>query len=159
MTIRITFEAASVSALRAAVAEFFAEETARLNHTGVPAADAPAAEPVKRGRGRPPKAAPVAASAEFPDEVETPPAPAPTTPTTLPNFTAPAKAPDFTAPVSAPTKDAIRALLIEVVKQKGAVECGNLCRKHGGPNLSALDPKVYPAIYADAQAMLAAGEG
>lgn len=56
------------------------------------------------------------------------------------------------APVDVAT---LRSTLIEVVKQKGRDACGELCRRYGGPNLSALNPAVYSALYADAQALLA----
>jgi hypothetical protein len=52
------------------------------------------------------------------------------------------------------TKADVQKLLIAVVQQHGRDECGKLCQKHGGPNLSALDPSVYPALLADAQAVL-----
>lgn len=104
------------------------------------AASAPDDDQPKRGRGRPRKVEPTATSDEFPAEVEAPVAPAP----------APV------APASA-TVDAamLRPVLIEVVKVHGRDKCGELCRKYGGPNLSALDPKVYPALYAEAKELLA----
>ena len=51
----------------------------------------------------------------------------------------------------------VQKVLIAVVQKHGRDECGKLCAKHGGPNLSALDPSVYPALLADAQAVLAYG--
>jgi hypothetical protein len=128
----------------------------------------------KRGRGRPPKAAPVAASAEFPSEdVDVKPDP----------VVAAAAAAGIAQMRETPAVNAIgtgkpepgatfigttaggltmvevRKALIEVVKEKGKEACGALCRAHGGPNLSAIDPKQYPALHAAAIALLAAGEG
>jgi hypothetical protein len=100
------------------------------------AAPAESSEP-KRGRGRPPKAA---------APVEAPVAEAPVA------ETAPAAEPP---PVTEITKQMLQNTLIGVVKKHGRDECGKLCRAHGGPNLSALDPAVYPALYADALKALA----
>lgn len=52
----------------------------------------------------------------------------------------------------APTvaKADVQKMLIAVVQKHGRDECGKLCAKHGGPNLSALDPSVYPALLKDA---------
>lgn len=94
----------------------------------------------KRGRGRPPKAA---------APVE---APVPTTTEAPVAETAPAAEPP---PVTEITKQMLQNTLIGVVKKHGRDECGKLCRAHGGPNLSALDPAVYPALYADALKALA----
>jgi hypothetical protein len=134
----------------------------------------PAPEAPKRGRGRPPKAAPVAASAEFPSEdVDVKPDP----------VVAAAAAAGIAQMRETPAVNAIgtgkpepgatfigttaggltmvevRKALIEVVKEKGKEACGALCRAHGGPNLSAIDPKQYPALHAAAIALLATGEG
>lgn len=79
----------------------------------------------RRGRGRPPKAE---------STIEPPVAP----------------------PEQAPTMDraTVQKKLIEVVQKVGKDACGALCRAHGGPNLSALDPGVYDALYADAVKLL-----
>lgn len=62
------------------------------------------------------------------------------------------------APVEpeAPTVDrsTVQKKLIEVVQKLGKDACGALCRSHGGPNLSALDPSVYPALYSNACTLL-----
>lgn len=109
-------------------------------------ASEPASEAPKR-RGRPPKAAaePAVEPPESPAETSEPepePMPAPK-----------AEAASATASVDQAT---VRKALIDVVKKLGRDACGELCRKHGGPNLSALAEDVYPAIYADAQKMLQA---
>lgn len=104
----------------------------------------PAAVATRR-RGRPPKAetasetVEVIESPDVPDLVEEtpPPAPAPTPP-----------------PAPAIAKADVQKLLIEVVQKVGRDKCGELCRAHGGPNLSALDPSVYPALVADARKAL-----
>lgn len=104
-------------------------------------------------RGRPPKAAETAPEPpESPQETSTP-EPEPT-PVQKP-AAAPAPAP------AAATGDAVdvaevRKALIAVVQKIGKAECAALCQKHGGANLTALDPKVYPALLADARAMLSA---
>jgi hypothetical protein len=104
------------------------------------------AEPTKP-RGRPRKVEPEAAPAP---EVEAP----------SPVYAAAAKVAERIAAVSAEatapavTKADVQKLLIAVVQKHGRDECGKLCQKHGGPNLSALDPSVYPALLADAQAVL-----
>ena len=133
MTVRISFEADNIHALRAAMAAFFDE-----------AAPAESSEP-KRGRGRPPKAAapveaPVAAPVEVEGQYEVP--------------VVASKAAE-SPPVTEITKQMLQNTLIGVVKKHGRDECGKLCRAHGGPNLSALDPAVYPALYADALKALA----
>lgn len=118
------------------------------------AAAAKSEEEPRRGRGRPPgsknKPEPVASADEFPaDAIDPAPAPAPAPkPASAP---APAPKPVATS-VDAPL---LRSTLIEVVKKHGRDKCGELCRAHGGPNLSALDPSVYPAIYAEALELLA----
>ena len=159
MSIKITFEVSSIGALRAAVNAFLESDTLAVDPKASgalspPPPPPPAAEPAKRGRGRPPKAAPVAASSEFPAE-ETSPEPAPEVPV--------AGAAEPPAPAAAPSGvydiATMRKTLIAVVTHKGREACGELCRRHGGPNLSSLDPKVYPALYADAQALLATAEG
>lgn len=93
-----------------------------------------------RRRGRPPKAETVEVieSPEVPAAIE--PEPAPVAP------------PPATAPAIA--KADVQKLLIEVVQRVGRDKCGELCRAHGGPNLSALDPSVYPALVADARKAL-----
>jgi hypothetical protein len=53
-----------------------------------------------------------------------------------------------TAPTVA--KADVQKVLIAVVQKHGRDECGKLCQAHGGPNLSALDPSVYPALLKDA---------
>jgi hypothetical protein len=99
-----------------------------------PALLTPAESPKRRGR--PPKSESTAPAAVVGDDEAKPEAPAP----------ALAAVADVTA---------LRNLLIEVVKKHGREACGSLCRNHGGPNLTALDPAVYPALYADATALLA----
>lgn len=59
------------------------------------------------------------------------------------------------AKVAEVSKQEVQLALIEVVKKHGRDACGQLCRNHGGPNLSALDPSVYPALLSEAQEMLA----
>jgi hypothetical protein len=169
MTVRVTFEAPSLSALKLAVAAFFEDETERLNHTGVPAAD----EPVRRGRGRPPgsgkKAEPTATADEFPAETALPPV--------TPSITAkiPADPPPMVSTMTPPPTPPLalvvtpeplpgaavldvsimRKTLIEVVKRFGRDECGKLCRAHGGPNLTSIPESAWPGLYADAQKLLA----
>lgn len=121
--------------------------------SAAPATDRPresaneVASEAPRRRGRPPKAA----AEHVPEPPESPaettaPEPEPT----------PAPEPEA-APVAASVDQAtVRKVLIDVVKRFGRDACGELCRKHGGPNLSALAEDVYPAIYADAQKMLRA---
>jgi hypothetical protein len=107
-------------------------------------------EPEKRGRGRPPgkaKPEPTAAPEEFPVED-----PADKVAARIAAVSAEASAP---VPAPAPlnvtiNKQLLQNTLIELVKKHGRDACGNLCRKHGGPNLSALPESVYPAVYADA---------
>ena len=98
-----------------------------------------AIEPAKR-RGRPPKA-------ETPEVIESPEVPAAVEPEP-----APVAPPPATAPAIA--KADVQKLLIEVVQRVGRDKCGELCRAHGGPNLSALDPSAYPALVADARKAL-----
>jgi hypothetical protein len=105
--------------------------------------DAPITVPPRRGR--PPKAAapvetPVAAPVEVEGQYEVP--------VVAPKAAEP-------PPVTEITKQMLQNTLIGVVKKHGRDECGKLCRAHGGPNLSALDPAVYPALYADALKALA----
>jgi hypothetical protein len=52
-------------------------------------------------------------------------------------------------------KKDVQKLLIAVVQKHGVAACSEICMKHGGPNLSALDPSTYPSVVADAQAKLA----
>lgn len=129
--------------------------------SAAPATDRPresaneVASEAPRRRGRPPKAA----AEHVPEPPESPaettaPEPEPT-PAPEPEPT-PAPEPEA-APVAASVDQAtVRKVLIDVVKRLGRDACGELCRKHGGPNLSALAEDVYPAIYADAQKMLRA---
>lgn len=118
----------------------------------IPLANLPTGEQ-KPKRGRPPGSK----NAEV-DPPVAPPEPeviaeaAPPVPTAPPAKPAKPAAP---APAAAAiSKAQVQALLIEVVKQHGRDACGALCKKHGGPNLSSLDPSVYPALYADAQNVL-----
>lgn len=114
----------------------------------VPTADAP------RPRGRPRKAE---------AEVEAPVAPAEAAAKVAERIAAVSAEAVAPTPVAVPTPPAapsitkadVQKLLIAVVQKHGRDECGKLCQKHGGPNLSALDPSVYPALAADAQAVLA----
>lgn len=113
---------------------------------------APAAEPTPKPaarRGRPPKAAETAPEPpESPQETSTQepePTPAP---------------PAVEAPAAASVDVAeVRKALIAVVQKIGKAECAALCQKHGGANLTALDPAVYPALLADARAMLEKAAG
>lgn len=118
---------------------------AHLPNTAVLAATDPV-EPLKRGPGRPRKAA-----------VETP-APVVTyteaEPVEAPAPVVPVKAPAAKAPAAKPavelTKPMVQQKLIEVVTKISKEACSSLCQAHGGANLSVLDPSVYPALYADA---------
>lgn len=103
------------------------------------AAKSDTAEPAKR-RGRPPKA-------ETPEVIESPEVPVAIEPEPAPVAPPPAAAPAI-------AKADVQKLLIEVVQRVGRDKCGELCRAHGGPNLSALDPSVYPALVADARKAL-----
>jgi hypothetical protein len=135
-------------AINALAATYVPTIIERTEPSAAPVVALPTEAP-KRGRGRPPKAAPVAASAEFPsEEPEAPAAPL-----------APAPTPPPAADAGELTMVEVRKALIEVVKEKGKEACGALCRAHGGPNLSAIDPKQYPALHAAAIALLATGEG
>ena len=114
------------------------------------AAAAQSDEP-KRGRGRPP-------GKKVEPEVEAPAAEeAPAVQSAAAKVAARIAAVSAEAKPAAAeiTKQMVQNTLIEVVKKHGRDECGKLCRAHGGPNLSALDPSVYPAIYADAVETLA----
>lgn len=145
MTITITVSvdnAAELPRILRQLSANFADSTtaAECNNPSLPLETTPTpavlpAEEAPKRRGRPPgkKAEPVATVEEFPAEEPATPTPA-------------------GRPVDVAT---LRHTMIEVVKQKGRDACGELCRKHGGPNLSALNPAVYPALYADAQALLA----
>ena len=112
--------------------------------TGGRATEPPATEPpeqTKRGRGRPPKAKPdVANVEEFPAEAK-----------------AAEPAPKQSSGEGV-TIDAVRTILVEVVKKLGRDACGDLCRKHGAPNLSGLSPEVYAGIIEDAKSLLAEAE-
>lgn len=69
-----------------------------------------------------------------------------------------AKDPEVQATVDVgdgPSQQALRELLINIVKKHGRDACGALCRKHGAANLTALSPDVYPAVYADALELFA----
>lgn len=139
MSVRITFEVASVAELHSAVLAFIG---------GPPAAEE---EPVRRGRGRPPgsgKKPAAAAADEFPAEPE-----AQSVPATPPVAATPA--PSKATPERSLDLATMRETLITVVKVHGRDACGALCRKHGGPNLSALPEEAWPGLYADAQALLA----
>ena len=113
---------------------------------------APADAPKPRGRPRKVEA-----------EVEAPVAPAEAAAKVAERIAAVSAEALAPAPVAVPTPPAapsitkadVQKLLIAVVQKHGRDECGKLCQKHGGPNLSALDPSVYPALAADAQAVLA----
>lgn len=164
MTVKVTFEAANITALHAAIAAFFGNDVP-ANPAATPLAmEAYAAAEPKRGRGRPP-----GSGKKAEPESESAPAPAPEAPVE----DAAAKVAARVAAVSAealanekPAKPApsgavqlskqmLQEALIEVVKKHGRDACGALCRKHGGPNLSALSVDVYPALYADARELLA----
>ena len=117
--------------------------------------DTPAPAAAKRGPGRPPKVTP-----------ESPAAPAVATEPSVDvtGATGTPKAAEPQAPAPSPPaaitidKPLLQRTLIEVVQKKGRDACGALCRAHGGGNLSALDAAVYPALYADARALLATDE-
>ena len=101
------------------------------------------ADKPKRGPGRPPKnpepAAPDAApAADARIEVAAvqPVAPAPA------------------AAASTVSKSDVQTVLIQVVQRISKAACTELCLKYGAPNISALDPAVYPALLADAKAAL-----
>lgn len=142
MTITLTISVDSPAHLRQAIASI--GEQLGLHDDDVPPAPIAVAsvEPTKP-RGRPRKVEP-----DAPVEPLDIPAPA----------VAAAKVAERIAAVSAeaPTvnKADVQKVLIAVVQKHGRDECGKLCAKHGGPNLSALDPSVYPALLADAQAVL-----
>jgi hypothetical protein len=111
-----------------------------------PAAEAPAG---RRGPGRPRKTAEAAAAAPEAPVASPEPEAAPTVAPVAP--TSPAAPPEAPEGLS---KGDVQRVLIEVVKRLGRDACGSLCQAHGGPNLSSLDPSVWPALHADALKLL-----
>lgn len=111
--------------------------------------EAPAAAEAPRRRGRPAKAETAPEAPVAPSEPETPaPTPAEKVAARIAAVSAEATKGD------AIDKPTVRKKLIEVVQKIGKDACGSLCLAHGGPNLSVLDPAVYPALYADACKLL-----
>ncbi len=143
--IKISFEAATPAALRSIIADFLGADVQAF-----PAepGDVPAKR-TRKAKGTEPAPAPEAP--ETAQETTSAPAPAP----------APAPAVEAPAPAAeapkgdAPSKLEVQKALVQVVKVAGREACGELCRLHGGPNLSALNPSVYAALLADAQKLLA----
>jgi hypothetical protein len=68
---------------------------------------------------------------------------------------APAASAADNAPAVAIDKKVVTEALVALVKKHGRDVCGALCRAHGAPNLSALAESTYPAVYAEAQKLLA----
>lgn len=50
----------------------------------------------------------------------------------------------------------VQKLLVAVVQKHGVAACSEICLAHGAPNLSGLDPAVYPDVVAAANKKLAA---
>ena len=156
MPISITFSGEDPRVVVADVSAFLSALTPAAARSAAPAAPLagdpqPEAEAPKR-RGRPPKAAEQAP--EPPEAPQEATANAPE-PTPAPQ---PAAAPAAPAEAEAIDRPMLQKVLIEVVKRFGKDKCGELCRAHGGPNLSALAEDVYPALLADARKVLASGE-
>jgi hypothetical protein len=111
------------------------------------AAATAAPETEKRGRGRPPGSSAKKAEPATPEEFKD------VTPQPADAVAEEKAAPKLPAGVEL-TKHMVQNTLIELVKKHGRDACGTLCRKHGGPNLTALDPAVYPALYAEARQII-----
>ena len=148
MTVTVTF-AGDVPTILSEMRDFLGA-VANDSHPApaMPAPVEPTTKPAAR-RGRPPKAA--EAAPEPPESPQEAPAPEPE----------PTPAPPAAEPPAAASVDVaeVRKALIAVVQKIGKAECAALCQKHGGANLTALDPAVYPALLADARAMLEKAAG
>lgn len=103
-----------------------------------------AIEAAKPRRGRPAK------TAELPE----PPAAPSAEPEVLDMPAAPQVAAAAPATATYERKD-VQKLLVAVVQKHGVAACSEICLAHGAPNLSGLDPAVYPDVVAAANAKLA----
>ena len=153
MTVTVTF-AGDVPTILSEMRDFLGA-VANDSHPA-PAMPAPVEQTPKPAarRGRPPKAAEAA-----PEPPESP--QEPTSPEPEPTPAPPAAEPPAAEPPAAASVDVaeVRKALIAVVQKIGKAECAALCQKHGGANLTALDPSVYPALLADARKMLEKAAG
>ena len=141
--IKISFEAATPAALRSIIADYLGADAPA--HPAQPG-DEPARRPRKPKVVEP---APAPEATEAPETAqETSAAPAPVE-APAPTVEAPAPAPS-----GQPTRLEVQQALVQVVKEFGREVCGELCRKHGGPNLSSLSPSEYGSLLADALQML-----
>jgi hypothetical protein len=145
MNVTLTINADSPEELHRAIRNFFYSQTDDATKPMAPAPK-PNLDPddaaVKPKRGRPAKSAEPVEAPEFAEQLAAEPQ------TAAPK---PAAAP---AGAAIEKKD-VQKLLIAVVQKHGVAACSEICMKHGGPNLSALDPSTYPSVVADAQAKLA----
>lgn len=149
MNVTLTINADSPEELHRAIRNFFYSQT---DDATKPMAPAPQPEVAadKPKRGRPAKSA---------EPIEAPVVDA--TVSAEPSEVAPAQPKaEAAVPAAAPAgaaieKKDVQKLLIAVVQKHGVAACSEICMKHGGPNLSALDPSTYPSVVADAQAKLA----
>lgn len=139
MNVTLTITADSPEELHRAIRNLYYSQTEDATKPMAPAPEAVPADKPKRGR--PAKnAEPIEPPAAEPEVLDMP---------ATPQVAAAAPA----AP-GLEKKD-VQKLLIAVVQKHGVAACSEICMKHGGPNLSALDPSTYPSVVADAQAKLA----
>lgn len=126
-------------------------------YTGAPKATVAVEPEAPKPRGRPRKVEAVEApTAPEPEVVNPAPTPAEVVAARVAAVSQEAAAP-APAPAEAPavTRAEVQQALVAVVQKHGRDVCGAICKAHGGPNLSALDPATYAAALAMAQRVLA----